>query len=309
MRSRRLTGKRRQASSSSFEAVLAVDRHEQVALLLGRRVQRDRQVRHQRLGREPLERRQHADGRERHAPRRHGQPVLVGEDPQRLHRRVVVVQRLAHAHEDDVEAGREHAELARRARGPGRRSRRRSGCGSIPILPVRQKAHFIAQPTCVEMQKVSGRVGRSAGVVGDEDRLDQLAVVEAQQELGGAVGRLLLARRPRASRCGSAAGELRAQLAAQVAHQREIGDAALVDPLEDLPARENAAARDRSSACSSSGSSTSAMSIRLVIMAHSTERTSVLAGSPALRDRASRVKHVGRRHRSTAACLSTPRGA
>ena len=24
----------------------------------------------------------------------------------------------------------------------------------MPILPVRQNAHFIAQPTCVEMQKV-----------------------------------------------------------------------------------------------------------------------------------------------------------
>ena len=69
MRSRRLSGNRRHASSSSFERVLAVDRHQQVALLFGRRVQRDRQVRHQRLGREPLERGQHADGRERHAAR------------------------------------------------------------------------------------------------------------------------------------------------------------------------------------------------------------------------------------------------
>ena len=49
----------------------------------------------------------------------HRQPLLVVPDSQRLHRRVVVVQRLAHAHEDDVERligeaerVREHAHLA-----------------------------------------------------------------------------------------------------------------------------------------------------------------------------------------------------
>ena len=114
------------------DAVLPVERHELAALRVGRRVQRDRQVRHDRLARQPLERRQQADGRERDPPRRQREPVLVGQDPQRLHRLVVVVQRLAHPHQDDVEgacrAGRAH----RPARGPGRRFRPRSDCGPAP---------------------------------------------------------------------------------------------------------------------------------------------------------------------------------
>src|SRR4051812_44939567 len=51
------------------DAVLAVERHELAALAIGRRVQRDRQVRHHRLVRQLLERRQQSDRRQRHAPR------------------------------------------------------------------------------------------------------------------------------------------------------------------------------------------------------------------------------------------------
>ena len=59
-------------------------------------------------------------------------PVLVGEDPQRLHRLVVVVQRLAHAHQHDVEAACRAWRARRRARAPGRRFRRPSGSGRAP---------------------------------------------------------------------------------------------------------------------------------------------------------------------------------
>jgi hypothetical protein len=77
----------------------------------------------------------------------------------------------------------------------------------IPILPVRQNPHFIAQPTCVERQNVL------AGVSGMKTDLDQLAVFEAQQELGGAVRGFLradhLGRRdsgtPRQAACAVAA--------------------------------------------------------------------------------------------------------
>ena len=71
IRLRRFSGNRLHASMMSRDAVLPVERHELAALLVGRRVQRDRQVRHQRLARQPLERRQQADGRQRDAPRRH----------------------------------------------------------------------------------------------------------------------------------------------------------------------------------------------------------------------------------------------
>ena len=71
---------------------------------------------------------------------------------------VVVVQRFAHAHQDDIEGL--SCKLRARARGratwpaisPAVR------CRTRPILPVRQNAQPIAQPTCVEMQKVCAGV-------------------------------------------------------------------------------------------------------------------------------------------------------
>ena len=82
----------------------------------------------------------------------------------------------------------------------------------MPILPVRQKAHFIAQPTCVERQNVCARR------VGNEDRLDQLPVLEPQQELGGAVGRPLLLRTTSGVATWKRLGSSVAQLAAEVGH-------------------------------------------------------------------------------------------
>ena len=62
-------------------------------------------------------------------------PVLVGQNPQRLHRLVVVVQRFAHAHQHDVEGACPAARARRPAPGPDRRSRRRSGSGPAPSFP------------------------------------------------------------------------------------------------------------------------------------------------------------------------------
>ena len=98
---------------------------------------------------------------------------------------------------------------------------------SSPIFPVRQNAHFIAHPTCVEMQKVW------AGVSGMIDRLDVFAVRKAQQEFRGPVDRSLLPlddrRRDQEVGC-----QVCPKLARQVAHLREISDSALVNPLKDL---------------------------------------------------------------------------
>ena len=195
-----------------LQPVLAVDRHQQVALILGRRVQRDRQVRHERLGRQPLERRQHADGRERDPPRRNGQAVLVGEDPQRLHRRVVVVQRFAHAHQHDVEALAEHPELAQQ---------HADLADDFAGRQVADDAHLAGQAEGALHRAAD--LGREAeGLrrrVGDEDRLDLLAVGEAEQELGRAVGRRLAADQLWRGN-EQFARELAAELAAEVGHRR-----------------------------------------------------------------------------------------
>ena len=150
---------------------------------------------------EPLERRQQPDGRQRDAPRRHAQAVLVGQDPQRLHRLVVVVQRLAHAHQHDVEGRVAQARARRRARGPGRRSRRRSGSGRAPSCRSGRSAHAIAQPTCVEMQKVI------AGVSGMNTDSIWRAVGEARAGTSRCRRRSARARRRAASSSVKLVGE------------------------------------------------------------------------------------------------------
>ena len=169
-----------------------------------------------------------ADGRQRDPARRHREPVLVGEDAQRLHRLVVVVERLAHAHQHDVERRVAHRRARRRARGPGRRFRRRSGCGRVPSCRSGRSAQAIAQPTCVEMQKVIDGV---SGMKTDSMRWPSasssrnFSVPSTDRsrcdELGASRRRI---RRRAASR----------SVARQVGHRREIGDAVPVDPPEDL---------------------------------------------------------------------------
>ncbi len=137
-----------------LETVLAIDGNERIALVFRRRMQGDGEVRHERLGSQPIERRQHSDSRQGHALRRHGEAVLVVEHPQGLHRVVVVVQRFAHAHEHDVELRVAQAELALPAREPVRRSRRRSGFGPGPSCLSGRSRTSSRSPTCVEIQNV-----------------------------------------------------------------------------------------------------------------------------------------------------------
>jgi hypothetical protein len=152
--------------------------------------------------------------------------LFVGQNPQRFHCRFVVVQGLAHAHEDDVEAGVEHAELARQYANLARDFT----CGQIAIDP-----HLAGQAECAlhRASDLGGHAERLSRCIGDVDRFDVPAVGEPEEELRRAVFRTLLALddggrdRPRGR-------ELRAKVAAEVAHQRKVRHAALVHPLEDL---------------------------------------------------------------------------
>ena len=154
------------------------------------------------------------------------EPVLVGQDPQRLHRLVVVVQRLAHAHQDDVEGlvlqverVCQHANLA----------------DDFASRQVADQAHLARQAEraghgAADLRRDAEGHGRR---VGNEDRLDLSAVGEAQQKLLGAVARR--------SRCDEA-GVVSVKSAASVARRSrdrsviavDVGDAAAVDPAEDL---------------------------------------------------------------------------
>jgi hypothetical protein len=86
-----------------LQRVLAVDGHDRAALDVCRRVQRDCQVRHHRLAGESLDGRNQSHGRQGNAPGTHRESLLVAQDATRRQHLIVVVQRLAHPHQDDVE--------------------------------------------------------------------------------------------------------------------------------------------------------------------------------------------------------------
>ena len=133
------------------QRVAAVDRHEPLALLVGRAVQRDREV-DARLGDEARDQRREPDRRDRDPARRDRVAPLGGQDLGREPDGVVVGERLAHAHEDDVRDGRGRREPHRRLHLPddlaGRRFRTR------PICAVAQNPHPMPQPAWLEMQRV-----------------------------------------------------------------------------------------------------------------------------------------------------------
>jgi hypothetical protein len=91
----------------------------------------------------------------------------------------------------------------------------------MPIFPVRQNPHL------------RGQAERIRRRVGNEDRFDQLSVLESQQKLGRAIRRRFLA-----DEFGredpEAGGERGTEVTTEIGHLGEIGDAALVDPLEEL---------------------------------------------------------------------------
>ena len=157
----------------------AVDRHQARPQLVVRRVQRDGQPDLQALVGQPPHLRHQTRRRQRDAAGAQPQPVRVHQQPDRAQRLVVVGQRLAHAHEHDV----------------GHRSRRAA-----------EAQHLLDDLARLEIAGEAELAGdaedaahRAAGLRRDADRLaarpssgrvhldgfDLLAIVQAQQQLGG----------------------------------------------------------------------------------------------------------------------------
>ena len=126
---------------------------------------------------------------------------------------------------------------------------------------------------------------RSSAGFGDADGLDVLAVAEPRAGTWRCRRPIARGGPPAAWRCRSGP-RARAKLAAQIAHEREIDDAAPVDPLKNLPGVE-ARLPEIVECLFQFGQFEPAMSVRVgVTMAHPPEeRTSILLreASPALR--------------------------
>ena len=136
-----------------------VDRHERVALRVGRRVERHREL-HRRLLAEPADHRHEPARRDRHVALRELRAVLAEEEVEGDLEAAVVRERLAHAHEDEVRErarplGRPRARRGGGSRGgPGRRSRRARGSARAPSCRSGRRCSPTAQPTWVETQSV-----------------------------------------------------------------------------------------------------------------------------------------------------------
>ncbi|ENN89629.1 hypothetical protein RHSP_37267 [Rhizobium freirei PRF 81] len=228
-----------------LQRIFLVDRHEHVAQIVTHRMQRDRQH-DANLIAGAIDFRHDAGGRKRDAALRQGQAVAVGGDKQGRLDAVEIIERLAHAHHDDV------ADLASLSRHDG--ALRRFAIREItePIarqqqlrqdLFCRQIAH---QPLRAGMTEGTGEraadLARNAkrasalfrNIDGlDLDRTASAARREAQQPFAGAVvGDLLL------DDLRTSDGEMRLQHLAHVLrdihHGIEIGDAAHIDPVPEL---------------------------------------------------------------------------
>ena len=190
-----------------------------------------------------------AGGRDGDAPLRDGEPVAVGQDGDRVAHRFEIVERLAHAHEDDVRH-RAHAlalgrEPVGRSNPAGKIAEPVAGDEHLPddlgggqIAHQRHRAGMAKR--AVEGAADLARDAERAPVgFGNVDAFDLRALVEAmrgrhaQEPLARAVGGDLLGSdlRPRER---IAVGELLEQRPGDVAHRREIARAAMVDPVPEL---------------------------------------------------------------------------
>jgi hypothetical protein len=141
-------------------------------------------------------------------------------------RRIVIVERLSHPHQDDVEARLAHLQgIGEHAHLPDDLARGQVADQTHPAGEAERARHRAADLR----RDAEGHRRR----VGDEDRLDVLAVGEAKEKLLGAVHRRLpLSQRGRGQR--ELVREGGSKIARQVGHRRDVGDAAAVDPAEDL---------------------------------------------------------------------------
>ena len=219
-----------------------VDGHELRAERVVRRVERHGKLELEALGRELREARHDAAGGERDVARAEVGALPRVEELQRAQRRVVVRERLAHAHHDEVR----EAEARALAAVFGRREEalRRHDLGDDLVRrerPHEAPAAARAERAAHRAADLGGDTLREAALRGDDDGLDGLAVGEAEEELRRAVGGAV-----RRAHGGDDEGELALERFAEVLRQRRrripVLDPVAVERLEDLVGAEGAQA-------------------------------------------------------------------
>jgi hypothetical protein len=185
---------------------------------------------------EPVHHRHDARRGHRDAPARQAVGVVVEHEPQRRHERIVVEQRLAHAHHDDV--GDDALALARY--GAGRRlAQRELGHAQLADdLARRQVARKTllargAKTAVDRAARLRRHAKRTARFLGNENGLDRIPVADVDEPLARAVGRNVIADDGRHGD-RRAALELFAQRLREIGHAIEVRSVVLMDPTLQL---------------------------------------------------------------------------
>ena len=216
-----------------FQRILFVHRHDLLAHLVARAVQRNGQPHRHRMIRQLADLRHQTAGRYRDVPRADFEAPRRIEDFDGDGQIFPIGQRFAHAHENDVV----HP-LARRLldlhdlRGDFARrevafpSAQTAGAEFAPVSTAHLRRD--AQGSAIGCLPVKRGRGR------DEDALDELSVRQAIQEFARCILRSAHAHLFQLSDRISL-GQLGAQLGRQIGHLREVSDPLLMDPFHDLP--------------------------------------------------------------------------
>src|SRR5213594_106552 len=229
-------GQRAAGVEQDAQRVAAVDGHQARALHVGGGGERDGQV-DARLGDQAPDDRDEADGGDRDAPGRDGVAPLGGQDVERRAHRLVVGERLTHAHEDDV---RERARGGERAAG-AHLAHDLGGREVAHEAQARRRAEDAPHPAAGLARDAEREAVARAGLtleMRDEDALDRggtrVALArEVEEELPRAVGGV-------GDEDGREAAEREvgvepgAQPSREVRHAREVVRALAVHPGEDL---------------------------------------------------------------------------
>ena len=214
-----------------LDPVFLVDRDDLVADLLGHRVQRDGEIdpdfracaRHHR---------HHARSAERDPTLAEAEPIAVHHDLQRIAHALEIIQRLAHPHHHDVG---QHAPLGLARPFTERITGEHDLPDDLVDREVADQSHRagVAEAAIEGAADLARDAQGSAIGVGDEHHLEIVIVVGPQQPLAGAVNGHL-----RLDHAGAGDPEPLGQPGlldlGDVGHDRKIGRAAIVDPVEQL---------------------------------------------------------------------------
>jgi len=162
------------------ERPAAIARNERGTLFVARGMQAHGQIVRLAFIGETADARDDADGADGDSARAEIHAARVGQSPQRLHRRLVVVQRLAHPHEHEIP---QSVALLRAQPALGDQHLRHDFPG--PQMP--HKAHLArgAKDATHGAAGLGAQAGGVAPGIAHDHRLNLLAVVEAKEELLG----------------------------------------------------------------------------------------------------------------------------